>query len=249
MRLFRSILPLFLCASADAEQIVVAVASNFIAPFDELAQTFQQTTGHVVLKSAGSTGMLYASISNGAGYAAFLAADTRRPALLEKAVYGVADTRFTYAIGGLELWSFDPRLDGSDCREALESLDGKHLAIANPELAPYGVAAKSFLEYSGLWDRVENNLVFGQNIAQTLQFVVTGNASLGFISAAQANSDRLPLPSCRWPVPRSTHAAVEQQAVLLASAAQNDVAKAFLDFLRSEAGKEIIRAYGYGVLD
>jgi len=193
--------------------------------------------------------MLYASISNGAGYVALLAADAERPERLEQEGLGVAGTRFTYAIGGLELWSFDQRLDAGECREALETLDDEHLAIANPEVAPYGVAAKSFLESSGLWDRVEDNLVFGQNIAQTLQFVVTGNASFGLISAAQASSGDLPEPSCRWPVPDSMHAAIEQQAILLTSGAQNDAAKAYLEFLRSEQGKEIIRAYGYGVPD
>jgi len=193
--------------------------------------------------------MLYASISNGAGYAALLAADAERPQRLEQEGLSVAGTRFTYAIGGLELWSFDQHLDAADCREALETLDDEHLAIANPEVAPYGVAAKSFLESSGLWDRVEDNLVFGQNIAQTLQFVVTGNASFGLISAAQASSGGLPEPSCRWPVPGSMHPAIEQQAVLLTSGAQNDVAKAYLEFLRSEQGKEIIRAYGYRVPD
>jgi len=249
MRFLRCILPLLLFASASAEQVVVAVASNFIAPFDELAQAFQQSTGHDVMRSSGSTGMLYASISNGAGYAALLAADAERPARLEQEGRGVVGTRFTYAIGGLELWSFDQRLDASDCREALETLEDKHLAIANPVVAPYGVAAKSFLKSSGLWDRVEGNLVFGQNIAQTLQFVVTGNASFGLISAAQASSDRLPEPSCRWLVPGSMHAPIEQQAVLLTSAAHNEVAIAFLEFLRSAQGREIIRAHGYGAPD
>jgi len=246
MRLLRSILPLFLFASADAEQIVVAVASNFIAPFEELAQTFQQATGHVVLSSTGSTGMLYASITNGAPFSVLLAADEQRPYLLEQSGDGIAGTRFTYAIGGLVLWSADPALSGADCRGQLDNLESLRLAIANPLTAPYGVAAMEFLMRVDVWDEAQDNLVYGENISQALQFVATRNANMGLLAASHVIDERLPAATCRWAVPASMHRPIEQQAILLRD---GKAGRAFLDFLRSSEGKDIIRAHGYEVSD
>lgn len=249
MSFCRYLLPLFLFVSAGAEPVSVAVASNFTIPMAQLAASFEASTGHQVRVSAASTGMLYAGISNGANYAVFLAADEERPRLLEESGLGVGGTRFTYAVGRLELWSADPAFEGTDCRAQLESLGARHLAIANPVTAPYGAAAKSFLQNAGLWDAVEGNLVFGQNIAQTLQFVATGNASLGLIASSQAESDRLPEASCRWQVPASMHAPLEQHAILLDNARDNEAARGFLAFLESSAGRDIIQSHGYEVVD
>jgi molybdate transport system substrate-binding protein len=249
MRSHRLLLPLLLLTSAHAEPVTIAVASNFIAPMAELVAAFEASTGETVRVSSASTGVLYAAIRNGAGYAAFMSADAERPRLLEADGLGVPDTRFTYAIGTLELWSADPQLAGTGCRAALDDLGSRRLAIANPVTAPYGAAAKAFLQRAGLWEAVEDNLVFGQNIAQTLQFVVTRNASLGLIAAAQAQSGRLPQPACRWPVPTAMHPPIEQQAILLRSAADNDAAIAFLAFVAGPQGRAIIRARGYEVAD
>ena len=245
----RYLLPLFLFVSASAEPISVAVASNFTVPVAELAASFEKSTGHQVRVSAASTGMLYAGISNGASYAVFLAADEERPRLLEESGLGVEGTRFTYAIGRLELWSAVPEFEGADCRAQLENLGARHLAIANPVTAPYGAAARSFLQEAGLWEMLEGNLVFGQNIAQALQFVATGNASLGLIASSQAESDRLPEASCRWQVPDSMHAPLEQQAILLDRARENEAARSFLAFLKSPEGRAIIQSHGYEVVN
>ena len=249
MRSHRLFLPLLLLTSAHAEPVTVAVASNFLTPMAELVAAFEGSTGERVRVSSASTGVLYAAIRNGAGYAAFLAADSERPRLLEAEGLGVPGTRFTYAIGTLELWSADPRLANRDCRAVLDDLGNRRLAIANPVTAPYGAAAQAFLQRAGLWEAVEDNLVFGQNIAQTLQFVVTRNASLGLIATAQARSGRLPQPTCRWPVPAAMHPPIEQQAILLQSAADNGAAIAFLDFVAGPEGRAIIRAQGYEVKD
>lgn len=249
MRSHRLLLPLLLLTSAHAEPVTVAVASNFITPMAELVAAFEDSTGQAVRVSSASTGVLYAAIRNGAGYAAFMAADSERPRLLEADGIGVSGTRFTYAIGTLELWSADPGLATGDCRAALDDLGNRRLAIANPVTAPYGAAAQAFLEQAGLWQTVQGNLVFGQNIAQTLQFVVTRNASLGLIAASQARSGRLPEPVCRWPVPPAMHPPVEQQAILLRTAADNATAIAFLEFVAGPEGRAIIRAQGYEVTD
>lgn len=235
--------------SVRAETTTVAVASNFAVPMADLVAHFEQATGSRVRTSVASTGVLFAAITNGARYAALLAADAERPARLEAEGRAVAGSRFTYAVGRLELWSAEPALAATNCREQLDDLGRHRLAIANPVTAPYGAAALSFLENAGLWEKVEPNVVYGQNIAQTLQFVVTGNASLGLIATAQADSGRLPDPSCRWSVPASMHAPIVQQAVLLQAGAQDPVAIAFLAFLQSEPGRALVRSHGYEVPD
>lgn len=238
-----------LCVAARAEIANVAVASNFAIPMADLVARFEQSTDYRIRTSTASTGVLYAAIVNGAGYAALLAADAERPERLEAEGLAVPGTRFTYAIGRLELWSIDPELSGADCRRQLDDLGQRKLAIANPLTAPYGAAARAFLQAAGLWERVESNVVYGQNIAQTLQFVVTGNASLGLVARAQAESSRVPEASCRWAVPASTHEPIVQQAILLRSGADNVSAKAFLDFLQSESARELIESHGYEVVN
>jgi molybdate transport system substrate-binding protein len=240
---------LLLAPSADAEPVTVGVASNFIAPMEELVAAFERATGHVVQVSTASTGVLYAAARNGARYAALLAADSERPQRLEEEGVAVAGSRFTYAIGSLVLWSADPRLAGSDCRSALDDLGTRRLAIANPVIAPYGAAAKTFLQQAGLWEQVQPNLVFGQNIAQTLQFVATRNASLGLVAAAQTHSEQLPDATCHWAVPAAMHAPIEQQAILLQQGVGNDVATEFLEFVGGPAGRAIIVEHGYEVPD
>ncbi|NOR35514.1 MAG: molybdate ABC transporter substrate-binding protein [Woeseiaceae bacterium] len=242
----RYLLPLFLFASASAEPISVAVASNFSAPMAELVVRFEESTGHQVRVSAASTGMLYAQIVNGAPFSVLLAADAERPERLEKSGAGIPGTRFTYAIGGLVLWSADAALSDADCRDQLDNLESLRLAIANPQTAPYGVAAMQFLMRADLWNDAQDNLVFGENIAQTLQFVASKNANLGLIAASQAVDQRLPAATCQWAVPASMHDPIEQQAILIKD---SEVGRALLKFLGSADAREIIRAHGYEVRD
>jgi molybdate transport system substrate-binding protein len=227
--------------AAGEDVVTVAVASNFANAAAEIATAFHEDTGRRVRLSTASTGKLYAQIVNGAPFDVLLAADSERPQRLEASGVGVAGTRFTYAIGELVLWS---RRAG-DCRASLEQSDTGRVAIANPVTAPYGSAARDFLNKAGLWDVVEPRLVIGENIAQALQFVATGNAELGFIARAQLGVPGLPEATCTWLVPPATHEPIEQQALLLMRAASNPGARAFLDFLRSHAARVIIRRHGY----
>lgn len=243
------LLSLLLAPSADAQPVTIAVASNFIAPMAELVAAFEQSTGQAVRVSAASTGVLYAAARNGARYAALLAADSERPRRLEQEGIGVPGTRFTYAIGTLVLWSADPDLADSDCRPVLDDLGDRRLAIANPTIAPYGAAARSFLQQAGLWEQVQDNLVYGQNIAQTLQFVATRNASLGLVAASQINNEQLLEATCQWAVPAGMHPPIEQQAILLTQGAGDEVTTAFLEFVAGPEGRAIIRAQGYEVPD
>lgn len=231
------------------EIVTVAVASNFASAAADVSAAFTEETGVPVRLSQGSTGKLYAQVLNGAPYDVFLAADTERPLLLEQNGHIVSGSRATYALGSLVLWSRDERLRGQDCRYALEQGDYGRLALANPETAPYGAAAREFLISENLWESVSHRAVYGENIAQTLQFVATGNASLGFIAKAQTEVSNLPAATCSWPVPETRHAPLRQQAVLLARASGNQGAHRFLEFLDSAVAKRIIRQHGYRVLD
>ncbi len=239
---------LFFATGLQAETLTIAVASNFSRPAHVLAALYEKSSGHVVRVTTASTGKLYAQIENGAPFDLFLAADSERPQLLEESGAGVAGSRFTYALGELVLWSADADLAGQDCLEQLENLGGRKLAIANPLTAPYGVAAREALQASGVWEAVRDNLVFGENISQTLHFVVSRNAALGLIAASQAQDGRLPKASCTWPVPPALHGAIEQQAILLSRAADNEVAGDFLRYLRSSLATDVIAAHGYKVL-
>jgi len=239
------LLALILPGAGRAEDaITVAVASNFSATAAALAQEFSADTGISVRAATGSTGKLYAQILNGAPYDVFLAADAARPDMLVHA--GFASSPFTYAIGALVLWSVDESLRDRDCRDVLQQGDYRRLALANPMTAPYGAAAKDFLVGAGLWETARGQAVFGENIAQTLQFVATGNATFGLVARSQLLVAGLPPPSCCWPVPASAHGKLEQQAVLLSDRAG---ARLFVTFLQSEAAREVIRNHGYEVPD
>lgn len=232
------------CAdSARADEIRVAVAANFSSAMEGLAQRFQASTGHTVLASTGSTGGHYAQIRNGAPFEAFFAADVARPKLLEDQKIAIAGSRFTYAVGRIVLWSRQPGLVDAAGR-VLEQEGFRHLAIANPELAPYGAAAREVLEHRGLWQRLQGRLVMGQDIGQTYSFVFTGSAELGFVALSQVSRPNRAIEGSYWVVPQDLYSPIEQQAVLLKDV---PAARQFLDFVKSDEAKALIESFGYGV--
>ena len=241
------VLTLMLCLAnmALADSATVAVASNFRVPAERLVQVFEQQTGHTVVISVGSTGRLYAQTVNGAPFDVLLAADAERARLLIESGAAVPESRFTYAVGQLVLWSADPTFDGDDCAEALQGLRFRRLAIANPDIAPYGTAARQVLEHLELWEALDGRLVMGANIAQAMQFVSSGNADLGLVARSLISSAGLPASTCQWKVPQSWHAPIEQQAVQLQPGTENKAATAFLNFLQGEQARQMIISYGY----
>ena len=229
--------------NAQAEQVLVAVASNFTGTIKAVAEAFEQETGHEVVLSFGSTGKHYAQIRHGAPFHAFFAADVKHPRLLEADGEAVAGTRFTYAIGRLVLWSPEPaRVDENG--DVLADGDFEHLAIANPRLAPYGAAARQVLEARGLWQRLQPRLVRGENIGQAYQYVQSGAAELGFVAYSQIRDPTAPMPGSAWVVPEALYTPIAQQAVLLED---TPAARAFLEFVRGERARRIIEAHGYAV--
>ena len=233
------------CAGALAGEVKVAVAANFAGPMARIAESFTATTGHTVLLSAGSTGKFYAQIRSGAPFEVFLAADDETPKRLIAEGHAVAGTAFTYATGRLVLWS--TRADLVDDQGAVLQGGGfTHLAIANPKTAPYGAAAMQVLQARGLAEMLAPKLVTAESIAQAYQFVVTGNAELGFVALSQVSVPGKPVVGSRWLVPSSLHEPILQDAVLLQSGAANPAARALLEHLKSAPVKELIRSYGYG---
>lgn len=233
-----------LAANAWAGEAQVAVAANFAAPMQKIAQAFEQDTGHKLRVSVGSTGGFYAQIKNGAPFEVLLAADDDTPLKIEQEGLAVKGSRFTYATGRLVLWSKQAGVV-DDKAEVLLQQRFERLAIANPKLAPYGLAAAEVLSKAGLWQSVQSKLVMGDNIGQTYQFVATGNAPLGFVALSQVWADGKLVQGSGWVVPAHLHKPIRQDAVGLLKGQDNDAAKALLNYLRSDKAKAVIRAHGY----
>jgi molybdate transport system substrate-binding protein len=244
MKQLAALLALMAWHAAQAGEVQVAVAANFTAPMQKIAAAFEQDTGHKAVLAFGATGKFYAQIANGAPFEVLLAADDETPAKLETEHRTVPGTRFTYATGKLVLWSAQAGyVDGKG--DVLKTGDYAHLAIANPKTAPYGAAAVETLHKLNVYDRVQGRLVQGENIAQTHQFVSTGNAPLGFVALSQVYRDGKFTSGSGWIVPAHLHSPIRQDAVILAKGAANPAAKALADYLRTTKAREIIRSYGY----
>jgi len=240
-------LPLLLLSSGlRGEEVLVAVAANFAAPMTELAQRFERQSGHELQLSFGASGRFFAQISNGAPYQVFLSADQDKPRRLVDSGLALADSRFTYALGALVLWSADAELDLSG-PEVLRGSTYERLALANPRLAPYGQAAVEVLESLGLAEPSRSRWVMGENVAQTYQFVASGNASLGFVALSQVSAGGNLARGSGWLVPTHLHTPIRQDAVLLTRAADCAACRQFLDFLRTPEAAEVIRDFGYAV--
>ncbi|QXW18931.1 molybdate ABC transporter substrate-binding protein [Comamonas aquatica] len=230
--------------AAHADTISVAVASNFTAPMQKIAAEFAKDTGHKAELSFGATGKFYAQINHGAPFGVLLAADDTTPAKIAREGKGVAASRFTYAVGKLVLWS---KQDGYVDAQGAVLKTGKfqHVAIANPKLAPYGMAAQQTLTQLGLLEQIKPKFVQGENIGQTYQFAATGNAELGFVALSQVMENGKIKSGSAWLVPSSMHDPIRQDAIILNNAKDNAAAKALMDYLRGDKARAIISAYGY----
>lgn len=220
-------------------ELSVACASNFTAPMEKLASEFKTETHHKLVLSFGASGTLFAQLKNGAPFGVFLSADQSFPQKALDEGLAVQDSIFTYALGKLVLWS--PIAGIVDEKgEILKTGVFRHLAIGNPELAPYGKAAKQAMLKLGLWDSLEARLVMGENITQTFEFVSSGNAEIGFVAFSQTQAE-----GSQWIVPQDLYSPIKQDAVVLKTAKNNAVAQAFVKFLKSEKAKKIITSFGY----
>lgn len=232
------------CTLGHAGEVNVAVAANFTGPMEKIAPAFEKATGHKALVAYGTVGKFYAQIKNAAPFEVLVSADDETPIRLEKDGLALSESRFTYAIGKLVLWSAKPGFV-DEKGEVLKRGDFKHLAIANPKVAVYGAAAAEALKKLGLHVVLEPKLVFGENITQAFQFAATGNAELGFVALSQIYKDGQFIPGSHWMVPPALYPQIRQDAVLLTRGKDNPAATALLAYLKSDAARQVIRAHGY----
>ncbi len=225
-----------------AAEVVAAVAANFAAAMTRLEPAFEQASGHQLTVVLGSSGKFLQQIQQGAPFDVFLSADAERPALLAEAGFGVPATRFTYAIGRVALWSPDPQAI-TDGPAYLRAGAFRHLAIANPVVAPYGVAAQQAMQKLGVWDGVQDRIVRGEDIGQVYAMVASGAAQAGFVALSAMTAG--PQPGSHWVVPADLHTPLRQDAILVTRARANPAAQAFLDFLKTPPAREVIAALGY----
>jgi molybdate transport system substrate-binding protein len=231
-------------AGAFADEVQVAVAANFTVPMQKIAAEFEKDTGNKAVLVFGSTGKFYAQIKNGAPFDVLLAADDETPAKLVKEGSAVAGSQITYAIGKLVLWSPKPGLV-DDKGAVLKNAAVAHVAFCNPKLAPYGAAAVEAMKSLGVYDSVQPKLVEAENIAQAHQFVVSGNAEIGFVALSQVYKDGKIGEGSAWIVPANLYSQIRQDAVVLDKGKGNAAAGALVKYLKSDKARAVIRSYGY----
>ncbi len=245
-------IPLFLCfvllisEKTFADEVNVAVASNFKFTLQKIAVDFKVATGHDLKISSGSSGKLFAQIKHGAPYDVFLSADEKLPDLLIRDKIASSESAYIYALGKLVLISNIETSNG--CENAISSNRLKHLAIANPAIAPYGLAAKQVLQKLDLWRQLQPRIVMGENAAQTLQFVATKNAQAGFVARSMLNMGAQIDYACTWDVPTGIYSPIKQKMVVLEKVKGKPAVVSFTQYMRSAAAKEIIKTSGYDVL-
>ena len=241
---FRLFFLLTISQSSFAATTLVAVAANFSKPMTEIVSGFEKATGHSANLSFGSTGKFVSQMENGAPFELLLAADEKGPEKLIQDGFAVSGSQFIYAVGKLVLWSATPGYVDNQ-GEILSSGGFKHLALADPKLAPYGVAAIEVLNGLKLQDKLQPLIVQAESIAQAYQFVSTGNAELGFVALSQVFDNGKVTSGSAWIIPEELHAPIKQTAVLLKKGAENPAATALLAYLKSAPALEIIKKYGY----
>jgi molybdate transport system substrate-binding protein len=235
-----------LAGGVQAGEVQVAVAANFAGPLARIGEAFSAATGHTLKVSAGPTGKFYAQIVAGAPFEVLIAADDETSKKLVAEKRAVAGSNFTYAIGKLVLWSAQPGFVDEQ-GAVLASAKFAHLAIANPKVAPYGAAALEVLKARGLTDALTPKIVTGESIAQAYQFVLTGNAELGFVALSQVVVPGKPVLGSYWQVPGKLYGEIRQDAVLLTTGEKNPAAAALLAYLKGDVARRLIQEYGYGL--
>lgn len=246
MRLLFALIFLAISTLAHGGEVSLAAASDLVYCLEDLNAAFQKAHPDIQLKaSTGASGNIFAQIKNGAPFDIFLSADVNYPKELIKAGLAEEKSLLPYAIGHLVVWTTRDGVDVSKGLQALTSGSIGKIAIANPEHAPYGRAAKAALESAGIWDAVKGKIVYGENIAQTAQFVETGNADAGLVALSLVLSPKLAKKGTWVEVPENAFSVLEQAAVLTKKGAGNADAALYLAFLGSAEAREVFNRYGF----
>lgn len=243
--LFIAALPLW--GQKQTKEITVAAAADLKFAMGELAVSFEKQTGTKVNVTYGSSGNFFAQIQNGAPFDLFFAADVEYATKLEAGGQVEPGTLYPYAVGRIVIWTplstqVDIRAAGMN---ALVDSGIQKIAIANPAHAPYGRAAVAAMKKAEVYEKVENKLVYGENISQAAQFAQSGNAQAGIIALSLAISPAMKESGKMWLIPEELHPPIEQAVVVIKSSKKKDAAKAFLEYIKSAAGRTTLDRYGF----
>ena len=228
------------CSRSDKPEFLIAAASDLRFAMDEIAAIFQQAHPEVAVKTSyGSSGQFTSQIENGAPYDMFFSADSSYPKKLTEEGLVLPGSEFVYAIGRIVVWvpsTSAIQLSGSG---ALRDPSIRHIAIANPQHAPYGKAAEAALRSLGLYDQVKDKLVYGENVSQALQYVETGAAEIGIVPRSLVKGGR------SWEVPADSYPKMEQSGIIVKTSRNAALAQKFRAFLLSEQGRSLLKRYGF----
>jgi molybdate transport system substrate-binding protein len=235
-----------------AQKIAVAAAADLQFALDDVSRDFRRTHPEIdVAVTYGSSGNFYAEIRNQAPFDVFLSADSEYPRKLAQEGFADARSMFTYGVGRIVVWA--PKQSPLDLDRlqihALEADSVKHIAIANPQHAPYGRAAEAAMRSLGVYDRVAPKLVLGENIAQTLQFVQSGAADVGIVALALALAPSVRAQGRYWEIPLDAYPRIEQAGVTLSHAGNIAGARLFCAYLQSGAVRARLKEYGFYIPD
>jgi len=237
---------------AFAEEVLVAAASDLSFPIKEIITQFEEKTGHTVKLTLGSSGNFQAQISNGAPFDVYLSADVDYVRQLDRAGLIEPNTIYVYAVGHIVVWV--PNGSPIDVKKlGMQSLlqpAAKRIAIANPNLAPYGRASVAALRHFNIYDRVAAHLVLGENIAQTAQFVSSGAADIAIIADSIALSGPMSSAGKSWEIPPDAYPRLEQGMAVLKQARKAghlEAARAFAEWFRNDASRAVLKKYGFSL--
>jgi molybdate transport system substrate-binding protein len=241
------VLALSIAGAARTQDIRVAAAADLKFAMQDVAAQFEKKTGTKVDVTYGSSGNFFSQLQNGAPFDLFFSADIDYPRKLEAADLAEPGTLYEYAIGRIAIWTpAGSKVDVARLgwNALLEDARVQKIAVANPEHAPYGRAAVAALQKAGIYEQVKSKLVYGENISQAAQFVQSGNAQAGIVAMSLAVSPGM-AEGKRWEIPADMHPPIEQAVILMKAAANKEAARAFLEFVKSDAGRATLAKYGF----
>ena len=232
--------------TAFAEKITIAAASDLKFAMDEIVMQYKSLNPMDEIEVIyGSSGKMLTQIQQGAPYDLYFSADISYPNQLSTEGLALGQVK-PYAIGRIVLWAPKTKFDASKMTlESLVNKDIHRIAIANPKHAPYGKRAEEALKFANVWDKVEPKLIYGENIAQTAQFVQTGNADVGIIALSLALSSELAKIGNYWMIPAEWHHPLEQGFVMTKHAENNKAAKSFTQLMTTPEVRKIMVKYGF----
>jgi molybdate transport system substrate-binding protein len=242
------LLALLMAGAVRAQEIRVAAAADLKFAMHDVAVQFEKQSGRKVEVTYGSSGNFFSQLQNGAPFDLFFSADIDYPQKLQAAGFAEPGTLYEYAVGRIAIWTpADAKVDVTRLGwKALLDPSVQKIAMANPQHAPYGRAALAALQKAGIYEQVKVKLVYGEDISQAAQFVQSGNAQAGIVAMSLAVSPGMK-EGKRWEIPADMHAAIEQTAMLLKASKNKDGARAFLEFVKSEAGRATLSEYGFTI--